>query len=159
MKLKTAIIVAVICFLSSSKTSYCDNRLSYDETVALIRDTMSNNTSLYRQESYGYIHFNGCGLEYTVAGKYPVGTTYNIKYSNIDISSLNAQQSKISHDYTAFVVLNFDKYLDYNTGSNALKIRTIVLNASDDQATAKLLGAFLHLKDVCRPEEPGDRRQ
>lgn len=152
MKINAIIaLVSMTCFLSSSKLSYCDSGLSYDDTVALIKKTMANNTSSYRQESYGYIKFDRCGLEYEVAGKYPVGSTYNIKYSGIDISSINPRESKVGHDYTAFLILSFKSYLEYNTGSNSLRVKTIVINASDDGATQKLLAAFLHLGQLCNP--------
>lgn len=150
MKLNQIIILAIFCLLSSNKTAHCDSGPSYDETVALIKETMSSSTSSYRQESYGYIKLDRCNLEYEVAGKYPVGSFYDIKYSAIDLSSINPQESKFSHDYTAFLVLSFNKYLHYSTSSGSLKIKTIVINTSDDEAARKLYTAFLHLGDLCR---------
>jgi hypothetical protein len=142
-------IIAFILFLSISGIAYCGNDLSYDGTVNLIKDTMASSTSDYRKESYGYIRFNNCSLDFNVFGTYPVGDLYNIKFSNIDFSSLNYQVSKIDHDYTAFIILNFNNSFQSKDDSKDLTIRTVVINVSTDDKAQILFKAFLHLGELC----------
>lgn len=145
------IILPLIIFIVLSFTfnAYCINELPYDDTVKLITETMANSTSVARNESYGYIRFNKCSLDYNVMGTYPVGDLYNIKFTNIDLSSLNVQSSKTGHDYTAFIILNFSNYFQYKDDSKTLNIRTLVVNVSDDENAQKLFDAFLHLGRLC----------
>jgi hypothetical protein len=142
-------IIATILFLLLNGIAYCDNELSYDETVNLIKDTMANSTSDARKESYGYIRFNKCNLDYNVFGTYPVGDLYNIKSSNIDFSSLNYQLSKTGHDYTAFIILNFNNNIQSKDDFKDLTIRTVVINVSTDEKAQILFKAFLHLGELC----------
>jgi hypothetical protein len=145
------LIVAAILTLFMGGAAYCDSGPgpSYEDTITLISKTMATSTSGYREESYGYINFNKCNLDYNVSGKYPAGPGYNIKFSGIDFANLNSRDSKLGHDYTAFVILNFNKSLEYSTGNNALKIRTVVVNLSDDESARVLFRAFLHLGALC----------
>jgi hypothetical protein len=101
-------VISAVLFLLVGGIACCESEPSYDDTVNVIRETMANSTSDYREESYGYIRFNQCSLDYIVSGRYPVGDLYTIKFSNIDFSSLNYQVSKAGHDYTAFIILNFN---------------------------------------------------
>jgi hypothetical protein len=144
----TSIIFTIVLILISS-IAYCDNERSYDDTVKLITETMANSTSDYRKESYGYIRINNCILDYNVSGTYPVGDFYNIKFSNIDLSSLNYQESKVGHDYTAFIILNFNNYFKSENNSKDLTIHTVVVNVSTDEKAQILFKAFLHLGMLC----------
>jgi len=150
VKIKNIIAtIATILFMVNSSIAYSDNDLSYDDTVKLIMETMANSTSDFRRESYGYIRFDKCSLDYNVLGTYPVGDLYNITFSNIDFTSLNYQTSKAGHDYTAFVILNFDNPFQYNDGSKDLTISTTVVNVSTDEKAQILYKAFLHLRELC----------
>jgi hypothetical protein len=141
--------IVVILFLTKSCIAYGDNGLSYDATVNLIKKTMSGNTSVARQESYEYIKIDKCILDYKVFGTFPVGTPYEIKFSGIDFSSLNYQQSKIGHDYTDFIILNFIKPALYRINGTDLPIHTVVVNTFDDKSKKILFDAFLHLGELC----------
>jgi hypothetical protein len=141
--------IAAILFLSMSCVAYGDNGLSYHDTVNLIRKTMSSNTSVARQESYGYIKIDKCLLDYKVFGTFPVGTPYEITISGIDFSSLNYHQSKTGNDYTYFVILNFIKPAVYRINGTDLPIHTVVINTFDDESKIMLFHAFLHLGELC----------
>jgi len=144
-----------MALLLMGTTAYCDNALSYDDTVELIKKTMIGSDSGIRKESYGYIRFDKCLMEYNVLGTYPVGELYNLKFSHIDFSSLNAAGCKIGHDYTDFVILDFDTSLKRTDNSQDLMIRSVVFNASPDDKAQSLLKAFLHLGELCRvPKGP-----
>jgi hypothetical protein len=110
---------------------------------------MASSTSDYRKEKYGSITFDKCILDYSVSGRYPVGDLYNMKFSSIDFSSLNYQASKAGHDYTAFIILNFNNYIQYKDDVKSLKIRTIVVNVFSDEKAQLLFKAFLHLGELC----------
>jgi len=149
---KTANIISGLTaalFLTLSCIAYGDNKLSYDKTVQLISKTMADNTSAARQESYGYIKIDGCKLEYQVSGAYPVGTLYDIKFSNIDFSSLNKQQSKVGRDYTDFILLNFENQAKYRLNGVDKSVQTVVINSSDAESAKILFQAFLHLGELC----------
>jgi hypothetical protein len=143
----TSIVVAISVCCGSF--AYADNGHSYEDTVALLRETMAKNTSIFRKESYGPITFNACTLDYTVSGTYPVGDQYTLSFSNIDFSSLNYQVSKAGHDYTAFVLLNFNNKFIYRDGSKEIAVRTTVVNVRDDESAQTLFKAFLHLGELC----------
>ena len=150
MKVKYIIsITAAVLFLSIIGNAHCDNELSYDDTVKLIKETMANSTSDYRKESYGYIRFDKCSLDYNVSGTYPAGDLYKMKFSNIDLSSLNYRSSKAGHDYTAFIILNFNNSIQYSDEFKELKINTVVVNVSTDEKAQILFKAFLHLGELC----------
>jgi hypothetical protein len=57
--------------------------------------------------------------------------------------------SKEGHDYTAFIILNFNKPFQSNDGSKILTIRTAVINVSDDEKAHTLFQAFLRLGELC----------
>jgi hypothetical protein len=150
MKIKNIIsIMVTILFLLINGNAHCDNGLSYDDTVYLIKKTMVDSTSDYRKESYGYIRFNKCSLDYNVSGTYPVGDLYNIKFSNIDFASLNYKESRVGQDYTDFIILNFNNYVRYNDNVKDIPIRTVVVNISTDEKAQLLFKAFLHLGELC----------
>jgi len=144
----TAIIVSLLLF-SMGGNCHGDSNLSYDETVNLIKETMISNTSVARKERYSYINFNTCVFEYTVSGTYPVGDLYTIRFSNIDISSLNHTLSKTGHDYTAFVILNFNSPITFKDDFKELTVRSLVINTFDDEKAQLLFDAFSHLGEVC----------
>jgi hypothetical protein len=147
--------MAAVSFLLISGSAYCDDELSYDDTVNLIKSTMAGSTSGYRKETYGYIRFNKCSLDYKVSGTYPVGDLYTIQFSNIDFSSLNPQVSKAGHDYTAFIILNFTNSLQFKDDFKDLTIHTVVVNVSTDEKAQILYKAFLHLGELCGvPKKP-----
>jgi hypothetical protein len=110
---------------------------------------MANSTSDYRKESYGYIRFDKCSLDFNVLGTYPVGDLYNIKFNTIDFSSLNARVSKAGHDYTAFIILNFNNSFQFKDQFRDLSIHTVVVNVSTDEKAQLLFNAFLHLGELC----------
>ena len=144
-----------MALLAIGTAAYCDSGRSYDATVEVIQKTMIGSDSGIRKESYGYIRFDKCIMEYNVRGTYPVGELYNLKFSNIDFSSLNPAGCKIGHDYTDFVILDFDTYLKRTDNSTDMMIRSIVINASPDEKTELLFKAFLHLGELCRaPKGP-----
>ena len=150
MKVKNIIsALATILFIASSSIAYCDNELSYEDTINLIKETMANSTSAYRKESYGYIRFDKCSLDYNVMGTYPVGDLYDIKFSNIDFTSLNYQASKAGHDYTPFIILNFNSSFKCKDEFNELTIHTLVVNVSSDEKAQVLYKAFLHMGQLC----------
>ena len=142
-------LITTILFLSFEDVSYCSNALSYEDTVKLIQEIMVDSTSYVRKDSYRYINFKNCILDYNVKGTYPVGTQYDIKYSNVDFSSLNYQVSKVGHDYTAFVILSFNNNIQAKEVVKNISIRTIVINISDYEKAQILYKAFLHLGELC----------
>ena len=151
MKTKNIILfVVTIILLSMQSIAYCAGGLSYTETVSLIKTIMVDNPSDYRKESYGTVKFDQCSLEYSVAGTYPVGGLYNIKFSNINFSGLDPQEAKTGNDYTPFILLSFNDYFTSMDGYQELKLRTLVVNLSSEEKTEELFKAFLHLGELCR---------
>ena len=151
MKTKNiALFVVTIVLLAIQSIAYCDSGLSYAETVRLIKTTMVDNPSDFRKESYGTVKLDKCSLEYSVAGTYPVGDLYNIKFSNIDFSSLDPQAATTGNDYTPFIILGFNDYFTTRDGYQELKLRTLVVNLSSEEKAAVLFKAFLHLGELCR---------
>ena len=149
------IIVLPVLLFFVGKSCYGDNNLPYENTVNLIKKTMKNNTSTFRKESYGYIDFNKCFMEYKVSGIYPVGDPYTIKFSGIDFSSLNYSLSRTGHDYTAFIILSFNDNLKFKDDFKELTVNTIVVNTFDDESAQILFNAFLHLGALCgAPKAP-----
>lgn len=148
-------MVTIILVLLINGIAYSDDERLYDDTVKLIQETMANSTSDYRRETYGYININKCIMDYNVSGTYPVGDLYNIKFSNIDFSSLNYQVSKVGHDYTAFIILNFSKDLYSKNYNQDLTIRTVVVNVSTDEKAQLLFKAFLQLGELCGAPKGG----
>ena len=150
MKLKNVIsMLVMLSLVTITGIAYGDNKLSYDETVSLIKETMVNGTSEARKESYDYIRFNECLMDYNVLGTYPSGGLYNLAFHNIDFSSLNYQASKVAVDYTSFIILNFNKYLQSTDAMKVLNIRTVVINVSDDEKAMILFEAFSNLGKLC----------
>jgi len=146
--------VALLC-LSLNGIAYCENGLSYEDTVKLIAKIMTGSTSDARKESYEYVRFDGCTMNYNVLGTYPVGELYNIKFTGIDFSSLNNQASKVGHDYTSFLQLNFNKPLRSKGDFRDITISTLVINVSADDKAQILYDAFLHLGELCgAPKSP-----
>lgn len=148
MKIRYAILL-IAMLLSMESITYGASGSSYEDTVTLIKKTMVSSTSDYRQESYNYIKFDKCIMNYNVLGTFPSGGLYDIKYGGIDFSSLNYQVSKLGHDYTAFMILNFGKEIHAKDDTNDWKIHTVVVNVSDDHNAAILFKAFLHLGELC----------
>jgi len=142
-------VLTAALFLSISCLAYGGNRLSSDDTVAFISKTMAEHTSAERKESYAYINFDKCVLSYRVYGTFPVGTLYDIKFSDIDFTSLNYQQSNTGHDYTDFMVLNFNRQARYRINAEDIPIHNVVINTSDSESAKKLFEAFLHLGKLC----------
>ena len=156
MKTKKIIsVMAAITSLLIQGTAYCGDEPSYDDTVNLIQKTMAGSTSDARKESYAYIRFDKCNMEYRVLGTYPVGALYDIKFSNIDFSSLNTKMSNRGHDYTAFIALNLNNYFKSKGDFKEMAIRTLVVNVSNDEKAQVLFKAFLHLGELCgAPKSP-----
>jgi hypothetical protein len=143
-------IAAVLFCLLNCGNAYCDDGPSFLDTINLIRETMSTSTSAYRKESYAYIRFNKCTMDYNVLGTYPVGELYDIKFRNIDFSSLNTKSSSTGHDYTAFIILNFDRPFQSRGDFKELTLRNAVINMSNDEKAQILYKAFLRLGELCR---------
>ena len=158
VKVKLKNIISMLATLSSllvCGTARCDDGLSYDDTVKLIKNTMVDSNSGIRQESYGYIRFDNCRMDYNVLGIYPAGEFYDLKFSGIEFSSLNASVSKIGHDYTDFVILSFAESLKRTDRSEDMMIRSVVINAGPDEKTQLLFKTFLHLGELCgAPKSP-----
>jgi hypothetical protein len=150
MKIKNIIsaAVALLC-LSISAVAYCEDGLSYDDTVNLIAKTMTGSTSDARKESYEYVRFDKCVMNYNVLGTYPVGDLYNIKFTGIDFSRLNSQASKVGHDYTSFIILSFYTPFRSKGDFKDLTISNLVVNVSADDKAQILYGAFMHLGELC----------
>jgi len=144
--------IAAAMVLSINCVAYGGNRLSYDDTVAFIGKTMADHTSAERKESYASIKFDKCVLSYRVYGTFPVGTPYDIKFSEIDFTSLDYQQSNTGHDYTDFLVLNFKTPARYLINAENVPIHNVVLNTSDGESAKQLFEAFLHLGKLCGVE-------
>lgn len=142
-------ITTVTLLLSINSTAYCDNGPSYEDTVKFITDTMASSTSDARKESYGYIRFTKCNLDYNVSGTYPVGDPYNITFSGINFSSLDDQGAKAGYDYTAFIFLSFNDPFRSKGDFRDIAIHTAVINVSTEEKAQALLKAFLHLGELC----------
>jgi len=154
VKTKSVLVVIVsVLLLCISVSCYGDSEQLYDETVNLIKETMASNTSVSRKESYKYINFDKCVLQYHVSGTYPVGDLYNITFSDIDFSGLNYKLSRTGHDYTAFVILNFNKHIKFKDDFKELTVETVVINMFDDAAAQLLFKAFLRLGELCGASE------
>jgi hypothetical protein len=110
---------------------------------------MMNNPSPDRKESYRYIKFDKCTLEYNVTGTFPAGDLYDITFSGIDFSGLNIQNSKTGSYYAGIVMLNFKDDIHYKNFSQNLTIHTVVVSTSDDEKAEVLHKAFLHLGELC----------
>jgi hypothetical protein len=121
----------------------------YNDTVKLIKELLSGSSSAVRKESYSYIRFSECILDYKVSGTYPIGTPYEIKFSDIDFTSLNYQGSKVGKDYSDYIVLNFNNPANYKTFSDELTVHTIVMDAASNEQAQALFKAFLHLGEIC----------
>lgn len=141
-------MLTTLFIVLNSCLAYCEQNISYQNTVDLIKKTMTSSTSVARQESYGYIRLENCIMDYNVSGTYPVGDTYNINYSSLNFSGLNQHLSKAGHDYTSFITLNFDKQIESKSNNEILNIHTVVVNVSNDAKAAilfNLISKNLHL--------------
>jgi len=127
----------------------CVSSSPYDDTVKLIKELLPVISSNVRKESYSFVRFNKCILNYDVSGTYPVGTPYDIKYSNIDFSSLNYQGSKVGADSSYFILLNFNNPINYKTDSYEHKVNTILIDAVNNELAQKLFKTFLHFGELC----------
>jgi len=141
--------ISIVLSLSLGCIAYGDSNLSYDDTVKLISTTMADHTSVARKESYASIKIDKCVLSYKVSGTFPVGTPYDIKFSDMDFAGLNYQQSNIGHDYTDFMVLNFRTQARYRIDAVDIPIQNVVINTSDGESAKQLFEAFLHLGELC----------
>lgn len=141
-------IIAALSMLLLATVSYGSDA-TYEELTKMVVSTMGNNLSAARQESYGPIKFDKCTFEYTVSGVYPSGGLYTIRFSDMDIASLNPGNSKAGYDYTSFVILNFDKEFSYKSAIDDIKVRTTVINTADDAAAQTLFAAFSRLGKLC----------
>lgn len=146
----SSLLIGTILLLAMQGIAYCDSSLSYSETVRLIKTTMMDSPSDYRKESYGAIIFDRCSLDYSVAGTYPVGDLYNIKFSNIDFSSLDPREAKTGNDYTPFIILGFENYFTSRDSDQELQLRNLVINLSSEKKAEVLFKAFLRLGEICR---------
>jgi len=142
-------IAATLFFLSFNGIGHCDSGLPYTDTVNLIKTLLSGISSDVRQESYGYIRFDECILDYNVSGYYPIGTPYDISFRHIDFSSLNYQKSKTGADSSHFVILIFNKPFNYKSTSKDMTASTAVIDAASYQQAQTLFKAFLHLGELC----------
>ncbi|HEY5975537.1 MAG TPA: hypothetical protein VIU41_12410 [Geobacteraceae bacterium] len=142
-------IAVTISIISMNGIGYCDSGLQYGETVAFIKNALPGISSDVRKESYGYIRFNECNLDYNVAGNYPVGTSYDISFKQIDFSSLNYQKSKVGVDSSYFIILNFNKSFISRIYSNERTVSTVVIDAASNEQAQTLFKAFLHLGELC----------
>jgi hypothetical protein len=115
----------------------------------LIKELLPVISSNVRKEVYSFVRFNKCVLDYNVSGTYPVGTPYDINYSNIDFSSLNFQGSKVGVDSSYFIVLDFNNPFHYKTVSYERTVRTVVIDAASYELAQTLFKAFLHLGELC----------
>ena len=122
---------------------------SYEEITKIITSTMRSSLSVARKESYSSIKFDTCKLEYTVSGTYPSGGLYTIKFSDLDFTALNLNNSKTGQDYTDFIILNFNKKFSYKSDIDNLMVGTTVINAADNEGAQTLFTAFFQLGTYC----------
>ena len=145
-------VIATVMLLSMNGIGHCDSGLAYNDTVDLIKKILPGISSEVRKESYGSLRFNKCILDYSVSGTFPVGTLYNIAYSNIDFSSLNYNVSKVGVDSSHFIILNFNAPFNYKTQSDERTVSTVVIDAASYEQAQTLFKAFLHLGELCGAE-------
>ena len=145
-------VIATVMLLSIGGVGYCDSGLPYNDTVDLIKKMLPGISSEVRKESYGSLRFDKCILDYNVSGTFPVGTLYNITYSNIDFSSLNYNVSKIGVDSSHYIIVNFNKSFRYKTESDERTVSTVVIDAASYEQAQTLFKAFLHLGELCGAE-------
>jgi len=127
----------------------CVSSSPYNNTVKLIKELLPGISSNVRKEVYSFVRFDKCLLDYNVSGTYPVGTPYDINYSNIDFSSLNFQGSKIGVDSSYFIILDFNNPFNYKTVSSERTVRTVVIDAASYEQAQTLFKAFLRLGELC----------
>jgi hypothetical protein len=132
-----------------SGTGHCSSERTYTATVEFIKDLLPGISSDVRNESYGYIRFNKCTLDYTVSGTYPVGTPYNIAFSNIDFSTLDYRTSKTGADSSHYIILNFTRPFGQKHYSDERTVSTVVIDAASHEQAQTLFKAFLHLGELC----------
>ena len=146
MKKSISIVVAVLMMVSTVGYS---GAASYEEITKSIDSTMRNSLSVARKESYGPITFDTCKFSYTVSGTYPAGGLYTIKFSDLDFTRLNVNNSKTGQDYTDFIILNFNKKFSYKSDIDNLMVGTTVINAADNEGAQTLFTAFSRLGELC----------
>jgi hypothetical protein len=150
MKLRNILsITAAVLVVSLNGSAYGLNEVAYNDAVRFIATTMAGATSDARKESYNYIRFDKCKMEYNVLGTYPVGELYDTKFSNIDFATLNPRMSRTGHDYTAFIQLNFASPLRSKGNFNEMALSNLVVNVSSDEKAQLLFKAFLYLGELC----------
>ncbi|GFO68424.1 hypothetical protein GMLC_20030 [Geomonas limicola] len=142
-------LVVLMVQLFGSSVAFAQPAPTLEETARYLERAMAGGTSEPRKESYRYVRADGCTLTYNVLGTYPSGGLYDITYRDLDFSSLDPAESRFGHDYTSFVMLYFDKPVRYQQGGEELKIRTVVVNVSDDERAGQLFEAFLRLARLC----------
>ena len=146
MKNSISIVGAVLLMMSAVGYS---GAASYEEITKTIASTMRSSLSAARKESYGSITFDTCKFAYTVSGTYPSGGLYTIKFSDLDFTALNLNNSKTGQDYTDFIILNFNKKFSYKSDIDTLMVGTTVINAADNEGAQTLFTAFSQLGKLC----------
>lgn len=149
MMLKTMVLLVFLVQFLGSVVAYAQPVGSMDGTARFLERAMAGGTSEARKESYRYVRVDGCSMTYNVLGTYPSGGLYDITYRDLDFSSLDPGESRFGHDYTSFVMLYFTNPVRYQQKGQELKIRTVVVNVSDDERAQDLFNAFLHLASLC----------
>ncbi|GFO61361.1 hypothetical protein GMST_36860 [Geomonas silvestris] len=148
MKLKKIALVLLVQLFCSA-VAYAQADPTLEETARYLESTMAGGTSEARKESYRYVRVDACSMTYNVLGTYPSGGAYDITYQDLDFSALEPGESRFGHDYTSFVMLYFNKPVRYQQRGQELKIRTVVVNVSDDERAGQLFAAFLRLARLC----------
>ena len=148
-----SIVAAVLMMISTSAYGAV---ASYEEITKIIDSTMRSSLSVARKESYGAIKFDRCKLEYTVSGTYPSGGLYTIKFSDLDFTSLNVNNSKTGQDYTDFIILNFNRKFSYKSDIDNLMVATTVINAADNEGANTLFKAFSLLGTFCGAQKSAE---
>ncbi|MBJ6726705.1 hypothetical protein [Geomesophilobacter sediminis] len=150
--LRRTIALSLVSLLSLSAVplARAENTGSYPETVAAIERIMNCSKSPVRNDTYPYLRFQNCRLDYVVSGTYPVGTPYTLSFTGLDFSGLNPAESRTGHDYTAFVLLYFGTPFTYRDDVQEIKVRSTVVNVANDKDAAALLKAFFRLGELCR---------
>jgi hypothetical protein len=142
----------MVVALSIMSTVACGGEdTSYQSTVSSIRSNMEGGTTTVRSESYDYIKFDTCSMEYRVRGIYPSGMPYSIRFSKLDFAQLNLAESKALDDYAAAVMLNFNSPALYDNGE-VLPVHTVMVLASDYERAQLLFGLFSRLGRICQSE-------
>jgi hypothetical protein len=138
--------VAVLVIISG--VAHASEDTPYESITSAIKDKMEGGTTEVRKESYDYIKFDQCFMEYRVNGTYPSGMPYSVRFSDMNFSVLNLNNLRASDDYAAFVLLNFKDPAHYDNGK-VLPVHTVVVLTSNYERAKELVDLFRLFGELC----------